>query len=287
MLAQCGINVVIPYGQDMRRLKALAKACHPLPTVTVSLVITAYAWSLGWSGWSLAAVFVTFFVGQLSVGWSNDAHDSNLDAKVGRAGKPTVAQEVSAQALWLAAVAALSISIALSWLVAGWAGGSFHVFALLMAWLYNIRLSRTVWSWLPYALAFGSVPAFLTYGFNDEPPTLWSVAMFAIIGVSAHLANAMPDAESDASADMGGAVVSLGTRRSLLLCWLLLAVGSGILIVVSIRANAWLAALVTTAFFLAVIVGSRSRQRAAMFHAVIAVVVVNVAALVIITAIAD
>jgi 4-hydroxybenzoate polyprenyltransferase len=287
MLAQCGINVVIPYGQDMRRLKALAKACHPLPTVTVSLVITAYAWSLGWSGWSLAAVFVTFFVGQLSVGWSNDAHDSNLDAKVGRAGKPTVAQEVSAQALWLAAVAALSISIALSWLVAGWAGGSFHVFALLMAWLYNIRLSRTVWSWLPYALAFGSVPAFLTYGFNDEPPTLWSVAMFAIIGVSAHLANALPDAESDASADMGGAVVSLGTRRSLLLCWLLLAVGSGILIVVSIRANAWLAALVTTAFFLAVIVGSRSRQRAAMFHAVIAVVVVNVAALVIITAIAD
>ena len=287
MLAQCGINVVIPYGQDMRRLKALAKACHPLPTVTVSLVITAYAWSLGWSGWSLAFVFVTFFVGQLSVGWSNDAHDSNLDAKVGRAGKPTVAQEVSAQALWLAAVAALSISIALSWLVAGWAGGSFHVFALLMAWLYNIRLSRTVWSWLPYALAFGSVPAFLTYGFNDEPPTLWSVAMFAIIGVSAHLANALPDAESDASADLGGAVVSLGTRRSLLLCWLLLAVGSGILIVVSIRANAWLAALVTTAFFLAVIVGSRSRQRAAMFHAVIAVVVVNVAALVIITAITD
>ena len=287
MLAQCGINSVIPYGQDMRRLKALAKACHPLPTVTVSLVITAYAWSLGWSGWSLAAVFVTFFVGQLSVGWSNDAHDSNLDAKVGRAGKPTVAQEVSAQALWLAAVAALSISIALSWLVAGWAGGSFHVFALLMAWLYNIRLSRTVWSWLPYALAFGSVPAFLTYGFNNEPPTLWSVAMFAIIGVSAHLANALPDAESDASADLGGAVVSLGTRRSLLLCWLLLAVGSGILIVVSIRANAWLAALITTAFFLAVIVGSRSRQRAAMFHAVIAVVVVNVAALVIITAIAD
>jgi 1,4-dihydroxy-2-naphthoate octaprenyltransferase len=111
--------------------------------------------------------------------------------------------------------------------------------------------------------------------------------MFAIIGVSAHLANALPDADSDASADMGGAVISLGTRRSLQLCWLLLAVGTGILIVVSIRTNAWLASIVAIAYLLAVTAGTRSRQRAAKFHAVITVVVVNVTALVLITAIAD
>jgi 4-hydroxybenzoate polyprenyltransferase len=271
----------------VRWIQGLSKACHPLPTVAVSLVITAYAWSLGWSGWPLAAVFITVFIGQLSVGWSNDAHDVHLDTKVGRSSKPTVTEDITAQSLWFAAVAALCISIALSWIVAGWVGGSFHVFALVMAWLYNIRLSRTAWSWFPYALAFGSAPAFLTYGLSGEPPTFWSVAMFAIIGVSAHLANALPDADSDASADMGGAVISLGTRRSLQLCWLLLAVGTGILIVVSIRTNAWLASIVAIAYLLAVTAGTRSRQRTAKFHAVIAVVVVNVCALVLITAIAD
>jgi 4-hydroxybenzoate polyprenyltransferase len=269
----------------MRVVLGFIKASHPLPTIAVSLVISAFGWSLGWTGWSLVAVFATILVGQLSVGWSNDAHDANLDARIGRSTKPTVAQDVSARALWLSALTALLIAIASSWAVAGWLGGSFHIFAILMAWLYNIRLSRTAWSWLPYSLAFGAMPAFLSFGLNDEPPTLWSVAVFAIIGVSAHLANAIPDAESDAAAGVGGLVIHLGTRRSIILCWLLLALGSGILVVVSFAASPWLALLVLVAFVLAVIVGSRSHHRKAMFYALIAMVVVDVAALVIVTAI--
>jgi 1,4-dihydroxy-2-naphthoate octaprenyltransferase len=129
------------------------------------------------------------------------------------------------------------------------------------------------------------MPAFLSFGLNDEPPTLWSVAVFAIIGVSAHLANAIPDAESDAAAGVGGLVIHLGTRRSIILCWLLLALGSGILVVVSFAASPWLALLVCVAFIFAVIFGSRSHHRKAMFYALIAMVVVDVAALVIVTAI--
>ena len=143
----------------MRVVLGFIKASHPLPTIAVSLVISAFGWSLGWTGLSLVAVFATILVGQLSVGWSNDAHDANLDARIGRSTKPTVTQDVSARALWLAALTALLIAIASSWAVAGWLGGSFHIFAILMAWLYNIRLSRTAWSWLPYSLAFGAMPA--------------------------------------------------------------------------------------------------------------------------------
>ena len=268
----------------MRVVLGFIKASHPLPTIAVSLVISAFGWSLGWTRWSLIAVFITILVGQLSVGWSNDAHDANLDARIGRSTKPTVAQDVSARTLWLAALTALLIAIASSWAVAGWLGGSFHIFAILMAWLYNIRLSRTAWSWLPYALAFGAMPAFLSFGLSDEPPTLWSVVVFAIIGVSAHLANAIPDAESDTAAGVGGLVIHLGTRRSIILCWLLLALGSGILVVVSVTTNPWLALLVCVAFVFAVILGSRSHQRNAMFYALIAMVVIDVAALVIVTA---
>lgn len=269
----------------MRVVLGFIKACHPLPTIAVSLVISAFGWSLGWSGLSLLAVFITILVGQLSVGWSNDAFDSFLDARIGRTSKPTVAQDVSARALWFAAFTALLIAIASSWAVAGWLGGSFHIFAIMMAWLYNIRLSRTAWSWLPYALAFGAMPAFLSFGLNDEPPTLWSVAVFAIIGVSAHLANALPDAESDAAAGVGGIVVALGNRRSVILCWLLLALGSGILVVVSLTATVWLALIIFVAFVLAVIVGSRSHHRTAMFYSLIAMVAIDVSALVMVTAI--
>jgi 4-hydroxybenzoate polyprenyltransferase len=269
----------------MRVVLGFIKACHPLPTIAVSLVISAFGWSLGWTGLPLLAVFITILVGQLSVGWSNDAHDANLDARIGRITKPTVAQEVSARALWIAAFTALLTAIILSWAVAGWLGGSFHIFAILMAWLYNIKLSRTAWSWLPYALAFGVMPAFLSFGLNDEPPTLWSVAVFAIIGVSAHLANAIPDAETDAAAGVGGLVIYLGTRRSVILCWLLLALGSGILVVVSFATNLWLALLVSVTFVLAEVLGSRLRHPKAMFYALIAVVVIDVAALVIVTAI--
>ncbi len=269
----------------MRVVLGFIKASHPLPTIAVSLVISAFGWSLGWTGLSLLAVFTTIFVGQLSVGWSNDAFDSSLDTRIGRTTKPTVAQDVSARALWVAALAALLIAIASSWVIAGWLGGSFHIFAILMAWLYNIRLSRTAWSWLPYALAFGAMPAFLSFGLNDEPPTLWSVAVFAIIGVSAHLANALPDAEFDTAAGVGGVVVALGNRRSVILCWLLLALGSGILVLVSYATSAWLALIIFVAFVLTVIVGSRSHYRTAMFYSLIAMVAIDVAALVIVTAI--
>ena len=269
----------------MRTVLGFIKASHPLPTLAVSLVISAFAWSLGWTGWSLALVFVTIFVGQLSVGWSNDAHDANLDARIGRTTKPTVSLAVSARALWIAAFTALLIAILLSWSVAGWLGGSFHIFAILMAWLYNIRLSRTEWSWLPYALAFGAMPAFLSFGLNDEPPTLWSVAVFAIVGVSAHLANALPDAESDSAAGVGGLVIQLGVHRSIILCWLLLAIGSGILVVVSFSTSASLALVVAIAFVLAVVLGSRSHQQKAMFYGLIATVAIDVAVLVVVTAI--
>jgi len=268
----------------MRMTTGLFKASHPIPTIAVSLVISAFGWSLGWTGLSLLAVFMTILVGQLSVGWSNDAFDVSLDARIGRTSKPTVARDVSARALWLGAFTALLVAIASSWAVAGWLGGSFHIFAILMAWLYNIRLSRTAWSWLPYALAFGAMPAFLSFGLNDGPPTLWSVAVFAIIGVSAHLANALPDAESDAAAGVGGVVVALGNRRSVILCWLLLAIGSGILVVVSFAASAWLALIIFLAFVLAVIYGSCSHHRTAMFYSLIAMVAIDVAALVIVTA---
>ena len=261
-------------------VRGFARACHPLPAAAVTVVLSAFAWSLGWRGGALALVFATIFVGQLSVGWSNDAFDARTDAVAQRTSKPTVSGLVTAQALWIAAVLALVASSALSWIVAGWLGGSFHVFALAMAWLYNTALSRTAWSWLPYALAFGAMPAFLTFGLDGSPPPAWTVVVFAIVGVSGHLANAVPDIESDTAAGMDGLALRMGRRRALVVCWVLLGLGTVVLAVVTAQQRPLVAGLVVVAYVGALAVGVMARTEAATFRALLAVVAVDVVALI-------
>ncbi len=260
----------------MTRLSAFFMASHAGPTAVVSVVVALLAAGFGWRGWSLVGVLVTVAVGQLSVGWSNDAFDASLDKRSQRLDKPTVSSAISPRELWIAAVIALLISSALSWIVAGVVGGSWHVFALIMAWLYNTLLSRTWWSWLPYALAFGSIPAFLSYGLNGQPPSLWLTAVCAIVGVSAHIANALPDLATDSQAGVKGFVTTLGQSRATWLCWILLVGASVILGAESYHSSAWFPAVLAGALVVAALYFRLSHRRTAMFSAILTLVVVQV-----------
>ncbi len=243
------------------------------------MVITLLAWSLGWRGMSLVGIFLAVLIGQCSVGWSNDAFDAPFDLRSGRNDKPTVNLGISAQHLWIAASGALGLSCMLSWIVAGAIGGSWHVFALAMAWLYNTLLSRTWWSWLPYALAFGAVPAFLTYGINGQPPEIWLSLSFAIVGVSAHIANALPDLESDSDAGVRGFVVSLGRIQATRVCWVLLIFGTAVLALESAQSSLLFPLVLVATLGCAGVYARKSRTRAATFNAIMVSVVVEVVVL--------
>ena len=138
------------------------------------------------------------------------------------------------------------------------------------------RRGITIWSWLPYLIAFGALPPFLTYGLDGTPPPLWLVAAFAIIGVSAHLANALTDIDSDASLGIGGVVGRLGARRSAIAGWLLLGVGTAILVDQALATSIVLAAAVVAGFLLSILYALRSTSRSAMFTSLLAVVVLDV-----------
>lgn len=268
--------VVARGGAALSRLRGFVQASHAAPTVVVTLVVVLLAAGLGWRGWPLVGVLVAVAVGQLSVGWSNDAFDAPLDERSQRLDKPTVGMGISSRELWIAAAIALVISCAVSWLVAGLIGGSWHVFALIMAWLYNTVLSRTWWSWLPYALAFGSIPAFLTYGLNGQAPPLWLTAVCAMVGVSAHVANALPDLEMDRQAEVHGFVTSLGRSRATWLCWVLLVVGCLIVAAESFTVSIWFSVALGIALAGAALYARLSHSRTAMFNAILALVVVQV-----------
>lgn len=196
-------------------VRGLVDACHPGPTVTVTLAVTALAAAFGREPAGLALVAAATLAGQLSVGWCNDAHDADRDLRAGRSEKPTVRGDVTASALWRAAALAAAACLVLSYLAAGPVGGTAHVLAVASAWLYNLVLKTTVLSPLPYAVSFGLVPAYVTYGLTpSQPPPAWLTLTGVLLGVAAHLANAIPDVEADRAVEAGGLVAAVGVRRA-------------------------------------------------------------------------
>ena len=262
----------------MGTVRGYVVAAHAAPTIAVWTLMTVVAWRVGWQGLPLVLVSAAVLVGQLSVGWSNDAIDAPADLRAERRAKPTVAGAVTARALWVGAASALVVACALSWLAAGWVGGSFHVLALAMAWLYNLVMSRTAWSWLPYAVAFGVMPAFLYVGLDGSAPPAWSVVAFAVVATSAHLANAIPDIDSDRAAGLGGLAVRLGTRRATLLCWVLLAAGTLVLMSVTWSVRPVASVVLLVAFAAAVLWATVRPDR--VFAVLLVVVGIDVIALV-------
>lgn len=265
----------------MRRPLAVARgfavACHLLPTLSVTAMVSLLAWRTGWSGWQLLLLVVAVLSGQLSVGWSNDAIDAPIDIAAGRTVKPVVAGVLSVRGLWVAAVAALITTVVASFVAAGLLGGVFQVIAVASAWLYNLRLSRTTWSWLPYAVSFACVTPFITLGMAPPmAPALWAIAVFVSTGVAAHLANALPDLATDQERGLGGLVTRLGEVRARRLALLLLALSSFILLIQLAQSNAVAAYLIPLATGVVLILAMRPTKRPIFFLAVQALAALEV-----------
>lgn len=198
------------------RVRPLARAGHLQPTVAVTTIATALALSAG-QGMSSLWVASAVLTGQLSVGWSNDYLDRHRDRRAGRVDKPIVAGELSAATVARAAMIALALCVPLS-MVSGWAAGSVHLLAVAAALAYNARLKSTVFSAVPYAVAFGALPAFVTLGLSGSPaPPAWAVAAGALLGVGAHFVNTLADREEDAENQVRGLPQRFSPSVSLLI----------------------------------------------------------------------
>jgi 4-hydroxybenzoate polyprenyltransferase len=180
---------------------SLVLACHPFPTLAMTVVLTAAAALTGRSGVEVGLVAATVLTGQLTVGWINDIVDRERDRKVGRRDKPVAMGWVDPGTVSFAAACAVLLVIPLS-IANGTAAGIAHLVAVLSAWLYNFWFKRTVLSWLPYLVSFGLLPAFLSYGglgggMHGSPPTLAMTALAALLGVGIHFLNVLPDLVED------------------------------------------------------------------------------------------
>lgn len=268
----------------MGRLGALARACHPLPSLGVTVIATALAATIGRTPGGLVAVAAAVLAGQLSVGWLNDLLDAERDARVGRRDKPVAAGVVSRKLVAVATVVAAVAAIGLS-LLSGVVATLVHVVMLCSAWAYDLGLKATAFSVAPYAVSFGLLPAFVTLGAPGAHwPPLWLTVAAAMLGSAAHFANVIPDLEDDAATGVRGLPHRIGGAASEGVASTL-AVLTGVVLTFGPPGPVSMAGLVAVPLSVVILVIGRLRGRQpgsrAYFTALLAVAVVDVALLII------
>jgi 4-hydroxybenzoate polyprenyltransferase len=201
------------YTLGMGRVSALIVASHPGPGAAVTVFVGLLALSLGPPSPGLfLAILVAVLSGQLVVGWTNDLIDAPRDAASGRVDKP-VAQGAVATTTVRRCVAVSGIVCVAFSLLLGVVPGIVHlVVGVGSAIAYNMGLKSTPVSWLPYTVAFGSVPVVVGLAVSDAMPPAWMVAVGALLGFGAHLVNVLPDIADDTATGVRGLAHRLPER---------------------------------------------------------------------------
>lgn len=227
-----------------------ARVVHPAPTAAVILLSAALgaillsqagrAIDASWA-WTVAAVAGS----QIFVGATNDLVDRPRDVEAGRLTKPLAGGDLSAGAATSIAGGGLALQLAAS-LQLGTGPLLFGLVAVASALAYNLWLSRTPWSVIPYLVSFGVLPLWIAAGVG-VPIERVAVAplLVAPFAAAAHLANVLRDFASDAALGSRNLAQVLGPRAAHLLAWgLAMAVGLGVGVALVLGGSATPAALV-------------------------------------------
>jgi 4-hydroxybenzoate polyprenyltransferase len=241
--------------------------------------VTATALAAGAGARSLL-LGAAILCGQASIGWANDYDDADRDRAVSRADKPIASGDISDTAVGRAAALALVATVPLSLLV-GWRSGAAHLVAVGSGWMYDLKLKHTWASWAPYAVSFGLLPVIIAAALPGAPrPQGLVVGVAACLGVAAHFANTVGDADDDERTGVRGLPQRLGPRVSVATAAVTVVVAAGLLVAAT---RASVASLIASAVAVSAlpVAAFASRRRHAAFGAVIAAAGALVAAFVV------
>lgn len=261
-------------------VRILLTASHPGPTAAVTTIAALLCIAVDLDASRAVLLTVSVLAGQLSIGWGNDLLDLQRDRRTGRTDKPLATGELGPRVVQVAAVLALGLAALLPlglglgppaaalWLVV--VGGQ----------AYNLWVKRTGWSWLPYAVAFGSLAAAPGLAAGVEV-AWWVPVVGSLLGVGAHLANVLPDLQDDAETGVSGFPHRLADRRgvhavSVLAVVLFVLASTIVLIVLPFGPLVVVAGLLVIALAALALTGEGRRP----FQAAMAIALVDVVALV-------
>ncbi len=197
---------------------AALRLIHPAPTLAVvslaaalALIISAQAG--GSPAWRPALTVLAVLGSQVATGATNDWADHRRD-RTARPEKPIAAGEIDrSQALAIAAGGAI-VQVAAS-VPLGLLATLLGLAALASAAAYNLGLSRTPFSAVPYLVSFGLLPAWIAAGVGVPIGRVGAaIPLVAPFAVAAHLANTLRDWKADAAEGSRSLAQVLGRDRA-------------------------------------------------------------------------
>ncbi len=196
-----------------RRIIGLLRASHFGPNLLVTFISLFFAQIYWWEGPAIV-IAMGVFCGQLVVGWSNDIIDFKDDLLHNRQKKPLVSGQISLRLLQNCLRMMLPLAIVINLFgPLGFVGGGLSVLAIGLAVAYNFYFKFTIFSWLPFAIAFGALPSCMALS-KEQAPELWMWLGGALLGTAAHFLNVIKDMDEDRVSGIKGLPQRLGTKPS-------------------------------------------------------------------------
>lgn len=212
---------------------AAVRLVHPAPTLAVTALSAALATILGAQAgaipWSRVLLTTAAVLGsQIATGALNDWADRDRDA-IAQPDKPIPSGQATPHAAVALVGAGLVLQVGAS-LALGLLPLVLGLAAVASAAAYNLWLSRTPLSVLPYLVSFGLLPLWVASGVGVGLERVAGAALLVgPFAAAAHLANTLRDFDADARLGSRSLAQTLGRRRSLLAAWgLALGVGAGV-----------------------------------------------------------
>lgn len=217
-------------------MPAVLRVIHPAPALAVVLLSAALAAILAsqrdgaFDPGPVALTVLSIAGSQVFTGATNDLADRDRDARV-RPEKPIPSGELSVNAaLWVASIG-LGLQLAASSRL-GVLPLALGAIATASALAYNLGLSRTPASVIPYLVSFGILPFWIAAGIGVPPDRVVAAALLVTpFAGAAHLANTARDFDADAVSGSRSLAQVLGPERSRLIALVVaMAVGIGVAI---------------------------------------------------------
>jgi len=173
----------------------LLQAAHAKQAIVTALAMGGVAVLTERPAQEAGVVLLTVLVGQAILGWHNDIVDKARDEAHGTPRKPIADGRLDPGAAWYAIVVAALILVPLS-ITTGITAGAIYLVSVCVGMIGNVVLRTGFFSWVTWAVSFGMLPAYLSYGgwggqAVGEPPETAITILAAALGIGVHFTRAV------------------------------------------------------------------------------------------------
>lgn len=173
----------------------LLQAAHAKQAIVTALAMGGVAVLTERPAQEAGVVLLTVLVGQTILGWHNDIVDKARDEAHKTPRKPIADGRLDPGAVWYAIVVAALILVPLS-ITTGITAGAIYLVSVCVGMIGNVVLRTGFFSWVTWAVSFGMLPAYLSYGgwggqAVGEPPETAITILAAALGIGVHFTRAV------------------------------------------------------------------------------------------------